>query len=238
MKTSKPISTISYNTKDFLIANLTTLKEINLVSEFAFIRHQPEEDESKPHYHVYIELGNTVEIQKGCQLQYTFNEHDPTHPDKPLSCMPFRKSNFFDWYMYAVHDKAYLISKGQSRKYYYSDNDIFYSDKDFFSDLKQRFDRSSYDKTIRALKAMQDDNMSVSELVLQGLIPVNQVNSFMQLQRDILNRATRFTHSPKADLIDVDTGEVIAEHSELTLLQKAEQIPDSDPIAQLLDEKS
>ena len=49
MKTTKPISTISYNTPEFLENKLNELLANGLISFFAYILHEPEEDETKRH---------------------------------------------------------------------------------------------------------------------------------------------------------------------------------------------
>lgn len=45
MKTSKPISTISYNSKPYLVKKLNDLKKAGILEFWSFIEHEPESDE-------------------------------------------------------------------------------------------------------------------------------------------------------------------------------------------------
>ena len=55
MNTRSPISTISYNTVDFLKLKLDELIASKTISFYMFIKHEPEIDDLKPHIHLYIE---------------------------------------------------------------------------------------------------------------------------------------------------------------------------------------
>lgn len=129
MRTTKPISTISFNTRNFLELKLNELLKCGRVSFWAFIVHKPEDDEcgKKVHAHVYIEPSKMLQTD---DLKAELKEFDPSCPDKPLGCLTFKSSKFDPWYMYALHDKRYLASKGQSRKFHYSHSDIVSSDYD------------------------------------------------------------------------------------------------------------
>ena len=54
MKTSKPFSTISYNSPEFLIVKLNDLVERRVIAFFAFVKHFKEADEKKDHIHLII----------------------------------------------------------------------------------------------------------------------------------------------------------------------------------------
>ena len=89
MHTSKSISTISYNTKEFLIRKLNELIDTNFISNWFFIEHQPEEDESKKHIHLWVKpnrLLDTVDFQKFF-IQLVPGE------EKPRKCIDFVKSD-------------------------------------------------------------------------------------------------------------------------------------------------
>lgn len=205
MKTSKPISTISYNTADFLEAKLRELVDLDVLSYYMYVRHYPEDDETKPHYHVYMELGDTTEIKKGCPLQLAFSEIDPKKPDKPLGCMPFRKTHFFDdWYFYVLHHKAYLVSKGQNRKHQYTDDDFIVSDTDYFGDLRAQINYSKYFRQAQNVERIKQ-GAKVYELVEQGLINVREVVAYNALARDITYRVG----AGHENSIDYCTGEVL-----------------------------
>lgn len=130
MKTTKPLSTISYNSFNWLMGTLDRLLENGIIRFYAVIGHKPEEDENKAHYHVYVEPAKQLDDN---WLQSQFVE--PVAGDKPLKSLPFNKSKFVDWYWYGLHDVAYLASKQQARKYHYSKDDYIVSDVDYFDEL-------------------------------------------------------------------------------------------------------
>ena len=57
--------TTSYNFNE-VIFNITSLKN------FAYIKHLPEDDEKKEHYHVYIELNSATTQERLSQLPDRF----------------------------------------------------------------------------------------------------------------------------------------------------------------------
>lgn len=60
MNTSKPISTVSFNSAPFLLSKLDELVDNRTLSFYAYIKHFGEPSESKDtlkdHFHIYIEL--------------------------------------------------------------------------------------------------------------------------------------------------------------------------------------
>ena len=62
MNTRSPISTISYNTEQFLIRELNKLiREDRIIEFYAFIYHYPEEDEKNGHRHLFVIPSTTVD---------------------------------------------------------------------------------------------------------------------------------------------------------------------------------
>lgn len=126
MNTIKPISTISYNTEDFLDTKLKYLVDSDNVAFYAYIWHEAEPkglldpQEGKRHAHIYLEPNRRVDSMK---IQKVFNEIDLNNP-LPLGVKPFRFSKFGDWYLYGIHDPIYLMDKGMSRHYTYTKDDI------------------------------------------------------------------------------------------------------------------
>ena len=131
MKTILPLATISYNTKEFLEIKLNELVKAKKVQFWCFIRHKAEEDELKDHFHVFIEPCNKIET---ADLPSMFIERDSTST-KPLKTLVWKKSDFTNWLWYSLHDKNYLLSKGESRKYQYAVTDLVANDED---ELNQR----------------------------------------------------------------------------------------------------
>lgn len=129
MRTTKPISTISFNTEQYLKDRLQDLCRSGHVSFFAFVKHLPEDDEGgkKEHFHVYIEPSKLIQTD---DFRQHLLEYDLTNPDKPKGCLKFCNSKFGDWYRYSLHDSAYLAKKGQSRRYQYTFEEFISSNDD------------------------------------------------------------------------------------------------------------
>lgn len=125
MATAKPISTITYNTPDFLISTLNSLIYQGYLTYYEFIQHMPDNDDTKKHIHLYMIPAKSINL---ATFKNFFLEKDPNN-DKPLCPTIFRNSVYGDWYWYALHDKDYLKSKGQERNISYCDKDIFCYDK-------------------------------------------------------------------------------------------------------------
>ena len=211
MKTSRPFSTISYNTVDFLNAKLSDLVNKRMISFYAFVEHYAEEDEKKAHKHLYIMPNGQLQTD---QITDLLQEMDPQNPLKPLGVMPFQSSKWSDWYLYCIHDTAYLASKGQSRKHHYNETDFYSSDSDFLHELIHTIDRAKYFKTQEFVNKIQQ-GVSLYDLVTTGNIPAPQFNQWQNMysfiKHGITERNGRETHTPKDRIIKVDseTGTII-----------------------------
>ena len=129
MRTSKSVSTISYNSDEFLTAKIEYWKRIGLIEYAMWIRHQPDEDNKKSHCHVFIKPAQLIQTTT---FEIESTEIDPLNPDKPFKMISFRNSKESDWLLYAIHDKAYLLEKNLERNIYYSFDDVrskFFSNK-------------------------------------------------------------------------------------------------------------
>ena len=104
MATQKPISTISYNTESFLKEKLDNWINAHIIQAYQYICHKGE-DGDKDHIHLRVEPNKQIDPMS---LTEYLKEHDLKHPEKPLGVRPWRPSKEEDWYLYAVHDKAYL----------------------------------------------------------------------------------------------------------------------------------
>lgn len=184
MRTVKPISTISYNTDEFLIHNLNQLIRERVIVFWAFINHFPEEDERKGHKHVWLLPSGLVDT---FSLQDRLQEPDIMNPDKPpLGCMEFQSSKFVHWYLYVLHDRDYLASIRQSRKYHYERREVLVSDEDTFS----RFIHQSDFSRIKAFSEFRDDVLngcSFRDLVKNGFVPVQQIFQYRGVYNVLLH---------------------------------------------------
>ena len=109
MRTTKPFSTISYNTAEFLKEKLERLVLERVISFYSYIEHYPEEDEKKKHKHLLIIPNGQINTD---ELTDILNEIDMAHPlEKPLGVLPWRSSKFDDWYLYSVRYSSDELSK-------------------------------------------------------------------------------------------------------------------------------
>lgn len=212
MRTSKPFATISYNSKDFLTEKLNSLIDDNIIDFYTFIEHTAEEDELKNHIHLFIMPSSTLDTKV---IKDYLLEHDKKNPTKPLGCTIFCSSKFDDWYMYCLHDKQYLLSKGQKRKYQYHRSLFVTSDEEFLNEKVRCIDRSKFVGMERLVSAVSG-NIPFSELVRLGQVPIQLIGQYKYayeclLSANTVDRNGRVTHTPKkpVTLTDVETGEVV-----------------------------
>ena len=233
MRTARPFSTISYNSESYLKSRLDELVNRRVLDFYAFIEHIAEEDEEKNHFHLYMEPSSIIQTDT---ITDYLKEDDEKHPDKPLGCIHCKSSKFGDWYMYACHDKAYLMSKGQTRKHHYVQEQFVVSDMLYFREEIHCIDRSKYVGMERIREAVED-GVDFRYMVKMGQIPVQLIKQYEYayecMSSNSTYRAGRETHTPKvpagkADkvyLFDEETGEVIFSVDKLTnaeMVEKAE----------------
>lgn len=224
MRTTKPISTISFNSPSYLRLKLDELLRCGRISFWAYIVHKPEDDEGgkKEHCHVYIEPSKMLQTD---DIKAELKEPDLTHPDKPKGCISFASSKFDPWYLYAIHDKRYLASKSQSRRYHYTQDDVVSSDPDELLYKVRSIDMLSLSPYADIMDA-QAHGVSWAEYFARGTVPLPQVALFERawtlLAQSRTDRSGRANHptdltdtdSDSAVTIDPDTGEVIDTSSE------------------------
>lgn len=140
MQTTRPISSISFNTDRFIITVLFDLVDNHIISFFALIKHYGEPKESKDtlkdHLHLYIEPNKRIDTMS---LAEKFKEIDLKNP-KPLGTLPFNYSKFDDWFLYGIHDPMYLASKGMTRQYFYLKEDIITNNMDYLDNKINEID--------------------------------------------------------------------------------------------------
>lgn len=178
MKTTKPISTISYNSEAYFELKMNELLKAGIISFWAFIKHDGEiNDEvrdAKDHIHAYIEPAKSIQTE---DLRKMLQEIDFMNPGKPLGCMPFNSSKFQDWYLYSIHDIDYLASKGLVKQFYYSLDDVKTSDEDYLYYKVRSIDTT--DRTpIKKIKEAVKVGMSWPEMVEKGVVPVAQIHQY------------------------------------------------------------
>ena len=169
MNTSKPISTISYNSLRYHIGVLDELLHDHILSFYAFIPHEGEPsetgDDEKDHFHDYFEPARRIQTE---DLRELFKELDPDHV-KPLGCQPFRATKWADWYLYVLHDPAYLASKGMSRAYAYTHDQIITSDPDYMRQLISEIDMRQLSPYVVMVKHIRAGHDFTEYMVREGI---------------------------------------------------------------------
>lgn len=218
MQTSRPFSTISYNTKPFLKSKLDELVRFQVLDFYAFIEHSAEDDESKSHIHLYVIPSTKMNTNS---LKDMLAEVDPTFPDKPLTCTICKSSKWDDFYLYGIHDKAYLASKGQSRKYHYVLDDFVTSDEDYLREIVRCIDRSKYVGMERIIDSV-DNHVTFAEMVRLGQIPIQLINQYKYAYDCLVSmkvqRGGRQSHTPKVvmeDCFDSAQGDYDVDYDEV-----------------------
>ena len=175
MRTSRPIATISYNTADYLNTVLGELTRKRAITFWAWVEHYPEDDETKAHKHLYIVPNGQIDTDS---LREQFVQVDLTNPTlKPLGTLNFRPSKFVDWYLYALHDSAYLETKGQARRYHYTLDDVVTSDHDELVEEILMMDLSKINRSL-ILKTAAESGLPFAELLSKGQIPLQQTPAY------------------------------------------------------------
>ena len=194
MKTTKPCSTISYNSTEFLTVRLNDLIDRRVIDFYAFIEHLPEEDEKKAHKHIFIVPNGKIDTD---QIKDYLVELNPLDIGKPLGCIWFNPSKFDDWYFYELHDTEYLASRGQSRKYHYTEDEFYYSSEDYFTQLKHRIDYSKIGnrKTKQVIEEL-NEGQDLVDLLNRGLISPQNFMQWEKIYNAMTYRAGRKTHTP------------------------------------------
>ena len=175
MATRQAISTVSYNTPEFLDVILNDLIDKHIISFYAWIFHKGEFDErlnyyDKDHIHIYIQPNQLIDLM---DLKDLFIEPDP-HNDKPLGVISFRTSNWDDWFLYELHDEQYLKSKFLSRQYHYTIDDFVSSDYlDFMDRVQRTYALGGYASNLNLVSYL-DNGGTLNELTRNGGVSPNR----------------------------------------------------------------
>lgn len=111
--TAKTLSTITYNTREFLERKLNELIDAHIIETYRAILHDQDiltstGELKKLHWHVWIKPNKRIDTMK---LAEEFIEVDPNN-DKPLKSRGFQKSDPLHWLRYTIHDPTYLALHG------------------------------------------------------------------------------------------------------------------------------
>lgn len=179
MRTTKPASTISYNSIPFLTARLNDFVKKKLLSFWAFVPHKKEDDETKDHIHLYVVPSKMLQTDDLRGEMAEIEGVDDKGNLRFKSCISFRSSKFDDWFLYCCHDKNYLITKGQSRKHTYSFSDFYTSDVDELHELVADIDFTS-SSMISQMKEAQLQNLTWRQFFERGGVPIAQIKQYQE----------------------------------------------------------
>ena len=187
MRTSKPISTISYNSETFLKTKLEELIRNHTISDWMFIKHHKEGEDRKDHIHLWISPNKMLDTMS---IQDFLKELDPQKPDKPLKCTDFRPSAIDDWILYALHYEPYLKSKMETREYHYQSEDIQCHDEDTFADnLQHALRGSAFAKQMQMLERIKTNEYEALNMIYEGAATVQMASSLRSLQQLVFEAA-------------------------------------------------
>lgn len=175
MSTRQPVSSVSYNTPEFLDEVLNDLVSKKIISFYAWIFHKGEFDErlnyyDKDHIHLYLQLNKTIDLM---DLKEFFKEDDPNN-NLPLGCISFHTSNWDDWFLYELHDPQYLATKFLTKQYHYTIDDFVSSDYlDFMDRVQRTYALGTYASNLNLVSYL-DNGGTMSKLVRNGGVSPNR----------------------------------------------------------------
>lgn len=177
MQTTKLISSISYNSETFLVGKLHTLVRSGILEYAHWVKHFPEDDETKEHIHIVVKPNKRLDTSA---LRNEFLEVLPNE-DKPRCLLPFRTtSRMSDWMLYSAHDVLYLLKKDETRKYQYEKADFRSTDSDLLDEDWRDCHRTS-DSHIPTLKRMASEGFTWEKVVSMGFLPINQYFAYRDM---------------------------------------------------------
>lgn len=182
MNTSKPFSTITYNTPKYLQNKLDDFVEEGILAFYSFIKHNGEDDEGgkKDHIHLYIIPSKRVNTEalanEFCEIPEGYQPHEGEKIPylKWLIC---QSSKFDDWEQYTLHDALYISSKGLSKKFVYTTDDYITSDLDTLNSMIKQINTEAL-TPYRSIQQAIQDGITWQRFVLRGTIPINQLGNF------------------------------------------------------------
>lgn len=171
MQTTKLISTVSYNTPNFLSGKLRSLVSSAVLEYAHWVIHEPEEDETKSHIHVVVKPNRRLDTSA---LRNEFVEK-LADEEKPRCVLPFRStSRMSDWLLYSAHDTQYLLRKGETRKHSYELAQFGSTCRELLEEDWRECHRTD-DSKIPLLREYAKQGKSWVDILQLGFIPTNQL---------------------------------------------------------------
>ena len=187
MQTTKLISSISYNTPEFLKGKLCDLVRQGILDYAHWVFHKPEDDETKTHAHIVVKPNRRLDTSalRNLCIGPVIGE------DKPRGVLPFRFSQrMSDWVLYSAHDPIYLLRKNETRRYHYEQSDFHSTDLDLLDEDWRECHRGS-DSKIPILRDMAEAGQTWAEVLSQNFLPVNQLFQYKEIFFTFLQHKTQ-----------------------------------------------
>lgn len=182
MQTIRTLSNVSYNTVEFFERKIEELEKRNIIEWCYWVHHEPDLDELKPHIHFTFKPAKRIDTK---DFRDYLNEYDPENPLPRTCTKKFNPMNSMtDWLLYAVHDEAYLASKGEFRNIHYKYADLRATDYDALSSDWANIDWRKYRRTAIIQEAIEK-RISFGALVRDGVIPVAQIAQFRMAYNEL-----------------------------------------------------
>lgn len=197
MRTSKFISTISYNSEVFLQNVLNNLISDKKIVFWAYIMHFPELGERKKHIHLILQPNGIINTDI---LSDLFVE-PVADSEIPLNVMPWRSSNFLDFILYGIHDSNYLAKKLLKKKFHYSIADFQTSDFAYLNEMFYSSDMSKYSR-LDFLKTALEHGLTFPQCVACGFIPLAQAKQYQFVYQCLLSN--RINENANSDFVRVN----------------------------------
>lgn len=176
------LGNISYNTKEFLVDRLNELFESKKIRFWCAIFHKAESGELKDHWHIFIIPDERIETR---ELDDFFIETVPN--SEPLKCMMWTPvTSKYEWFLYCVHDKNYLLMTfKQDKKFHYKKEDFIFSDKNIFEDFWfSAYNEFDFWKESK-YKDLFESGISPSKMVKNGYVPMRDMIQFHYFMKSL-----------------------------------------------------
>lgn len=177
MQTSKLISTVSYNTPEFLCGKLNALVSSGVLEYAHWVVHSPEEDENKTHIHIVAKPNRRLDTSA---LRNEFTEL-VSGETLPRGVLPFRStSRMSDWLLYSAHDVGYLLRKGETRIHTYELTQFESTCTELLQEDWRECHRAE-DSKIPLLLEFAKRGKTWFDILQLGILPTNQLFQYKEI---------------------------------------------------------
>lgn len=177
--TSSLISTICYDDVLDPSVVIKRLRDMESIDFGLWIKHKPDEDDKKEHYHILLQPSSRVDTNL---LRNSFFCGSNGDGQSVYSCLPFRKTlDINHWLLYSLHDENYLNSKMQERKFHYCIGDLKSTeDEDFICRVYCDAYESSLTLCGKYLELFRR-GLTPADIIMQNKVAYNAIGNLYKL---------------------------------------------------------